>query len=110
MKLPSRSEELMLLAVWRLQENAYAVTIREQVNRVTGKTWSFGTIFVTLDRLSKKGYLTSELGEPTPERGGRSKRFYRLTQAGRIALLDIRRLEQSMWEGISELALQGGSP
>lgn len=108
MKLPSRSEELMLLAVWRLQENAYAVTIREQINRVTGKTWSFGTVFVTLDRLSKKGYLTSLLGEPTPERGGRSKRFYQLTKAGRLALLDIRRLEQSMWEGISELALQGG--
>lgn len=109
MKLPSRSEELMLLAVWRLQDNAYAVTIREQVGHVTGRTWSFGTIFVTLDRLCKKGYLTSELGDPTPERGGRSKRFYRLTRTGRQALVDIRRLEATMWEGVSELALLGGS-
>ena len=76
MKLLSRPEELFLLAIWRLQDNAYAVTIREQVNSITGKTWSFGATFVTLDRLVKKRYLSSHLSEPTQKRGGRSKRMY----------------------------------
>jgi len=107
MKLTSRNDELMLLAVWRLQSDAYAVSIREEVQRMTGKQWSFGSVFVTLDRLTRKGHLRSELGDPTPERGGKRKRFYKLSASGRRALIEIRRLEESIWEGVSERALQG---
>ena len=107
MKLLSRSEELLLLAVWRLQENAYAVTIREKLHAITGKTWAFGALFVSLDRLVKKGYLTSHLAEPTRQRGGRSKRMYRLTPAGVQALIEIRQIEKAMWAGITELKLRG---
>ena len=103
MKLLSRPEELMMLAVWRLQDNAYAVTIREQLKDVTGETWAFGAIFVTLDRLVKKGYLKSFLSDPTPERGGRSKRIYEFTNEGIDAMKEIRELEKSMWDGIKGL-------
>jgi PadR family transcriptional regulator PadR len=105
MKLLSRPEELFLLAIWKLQENAYAVTIRDQVNEITGKTWSFGATFVTLDRLVQKRYLTSYLSEPTQKRGGRSKRMYQLTREGIRALLDIKKLQESMWDDIPRLSL-----
>jgi DNA-binding PadR family transcriptional regulator len=105
MKLLSRPEELFLLAIWRLQENAYAVTIRDQVNKITGKTWSFGATFVTLDRLVQKRYLTSYLSEPTQKRGGRSKRMYQLTREGVRALLDIKKLQESMWDDIPRLSM-----
>ncbi|MBN1270656.1 MAG: helix-turn-helix transcriptional regulator [Candidatus Aminicenantes bacterium] len=105
MKLLSRPEELFLLAIWKLQDNAYAVTIRDQVNRITGKTWSFGATFVTLDRLVQKRYLTSYLSAPTQKRGGRSKRMYQLTREGVKALLDIKKLQESMWNDIPRLSL-----
>ncbi len=105
MKLLSRPEELFLLAIWKLQDNAYAVTIRDQVNKITGKTWSFGATFVTLERLVQKRYLTSYLSEPTQKRGGRSKRMYQLTRVGIKALLDIKKLQESMWNDIPRLSI-----
>ena len=99
MKLLSRPEELFLLAIWKLQDNAYTVTIRDQVNKITGKTWSFGATFVTLERLVKKRYLTSFLSAPTQKRGGRSKRMYKLTR------LDINKLQENMWKDIPRLSL-----
>lgn len=106
MKLLSRPEEIFLLAIWKLQEEAYAVTIREQVKKLTGKTWSFGAVFITLDRLSKKRYLESTLSEPIKKRGGRSKRIYHLTDDGKKALIDIRNLQQYMWMDIPELSVK----
>ena len=108
MKLLTRSEEMILLAVWRLQDNAYGVTVRDQLKDVTGKTWSFGALFVSLDRLTKKGFVHSYFSDPIPQRGGRRRRMYRLSKAGRRALLDIRLVEKALWEGISEGALGYG--
>lgn len=105
MKLLSRTEEFLLLAVWRLQDQAYAVPIRDHLRKVTGKSWSFGALFVSLERLTKKGYLSSYLAESTPTRGGRSKRIYQLTPAGKQALIEIKQLEQAMWAGLAELGL-----
>jgi PadR family transcriptional regulator PadR len=105
MKLLSRPEELFLLAIWKLQDSAYAVTIRDQVNKLTGKTWSFGATFVTLNRLVQKRYLSSYLSEPMQKRGGRSKRMYQLTREGIRALLDIKKLQESMWDDIPRLSL-----
>jgi DNA-binding PadR family transcriptional regulator len=75
------------------------------VNKITGKTWSFGATFVTLERLVQKRYLTSSLSEPTQKRGGRSKRMYQLTRVGIKALLDIKKLQESMWDDIPRLSL-----
>jgi PadR family transcriptional regulator PadR len=104
MKFISRSEEMILLAVWRLGANAYGVTIRNELKEMSGKTWAFGALFVMLERLSKKGLLDSYLTEPTRERGGRSKRIYKLTPEAIDALKEVRKLQESIWEGMPELS------
>ncbi|MCP4727078.1 MAG: PadR family transcriptional regulator [bacterium] len=104
MKLLSRSEEIILLAVWRLRENAYGVTIREQVSKATGHDWPFGAIYVPLDKLTKKRYVRKTMGEPTSERGGRRKCLYELTSDGRNALKSIRQVQDDLWDGIPDYA------
>lgn len=107
MKLLTRAEELILLAAWRLGANAYCVPIRAQISEITGESWSLGSIYMPLDRLVKKGYLKSYLSESTPERGGRHKRIYKLTQEGLRALEKARSLEARMWKGIPDLFEEG---
>jgi PadR family transcriptional regulator PadR len=98
MKLLSRTEEFILLAVLFLKENAYAVRIRKQLKKVTGKTWSYGALFTSLEQMVRKGYLESYLTEPLSKRGGRRKRIYQITDTGKDALYEINRLEKIMWE------------
>ena len=97
MKILSRAEELILLAVLHLRENAYGVSIRRYINEMTREDWSIGAVYVPLDRLSKWDFLKTLQGDPTPERGGRSKRYYELTQAGLEALNHTRRVQDEMW-------------
>ena len=101
MGLLSRSEEMVLITVWKLQENAYGVTIANILTKTSGKKWVLGAIYVPLERLEKKGYLTSYFGNSTSKRGGRSKRLYKLSKVGLKALIDTKNLEQSLWKGIS---------
>ena len=108
MKLLTRSEEMLLLAVWRLQDDAYGVTIRNQLASVTGKSQSFGALFVSLDRLIRKGHLASFMSDPQAKRGGRRRKMYELTETGRSALIQIRRVERQLWHGISEAVLEVG--
>jgi len=103
-KFISRSEEFLLLAVWRLRENAYGVTIRNQINEATGKTWAYGALFVMLCRLEKKGYLTSHFADPSSKRGGKSKRIFKLSSIGVKALKEIREVHRSVWSGIGEFS------
>jgi PadR family transcriptional regulator PadR len=98
MKLLSRTEELLLNCILRLEENAYTFMIREKLKEITGKTWAFGAIFISLDRLERKGYVKSYLGDETPERGGRRKRFYSVSKQGLKALAQIRKIDRTMWE------------
>ncbi len=72
----------------------------------TGKFWSFGAVYMPLDRLVKRGLLQSYLDDPTPERGGRSKRIYKHTQDGLHALLEIKKVNDTMWAGIPEIKLE----
>lgn len=81
-------EEIVLLAVLRLGENAYGAKIRQTVAEALNKDTSIGAIYATLDRLERKGYLKSWQGEATPERGGRAKRYFRVEGAGVQALND----------------------
>ncbi|HEY7450655.1 MAG TPA: helix-turn-helix transcriptional regulator, partial [Vicinamibacterales bacterium] len=67
-----------MLALVRLNDHAYGVSVRQEIEKRTGRDVSIGAIYATLDRLEAKGYVTSRLGDPTPERGGRSKRFFRV--------------------------------
>lgn len=103
-KFISRSEEFLMLAVWRLKEKAYGVAIREQIKEATGKTWAYGALFVMLCRLEKKGYLKSHFTDPSPRRGGKSKRIFRLTPQGVNALKEVRKAQESVWSRIGELS------
>lgn len=103
MKLLSRTEEFILLAALFLKDDAYSVLIRKRLKEVTGKAWSYGALFISLEQLVKKGYLTSSLSTPLPERGGRSKRIYAVTQAGQKALEEIKLMECKMWEAVPHL-------
>ncbi len=102
MKHITITEEIVMLAIWRLKDNAYGVTIKEQVSDVTGKLWSIGALYVTLDQLVKKGYIKKYPGTPTPERGGRTKMFYLVTSQGKVALQRAKDLQKSLWKGIPE--------
>ena len=86
-----------MLAVWRLRDNAYGVTIRAFVSESTGYPWSIGAVYAPLYRLEKKGLVVSNPGEPTPLRGGRSKIYYELTPEGKRALLKIKRVHDVLW-------------
>lgn len=79
-------EQLVLLATIRLGEDAYAVSIRDEIEARTGIALGRSSVYVTLDRLERKGYLSSKFGAPTPERGGKAKRCFGITAAGRRAL------------------------
>lgn len=103
MKILSRAEELVLLAVLHLREDAYGVSIRRYINEMTREDWSIGAVYVPLDRLSKWDFLKTLQGDPTPERGGRSKRYYELTKNGLEALNHTRRVQDEMWARAKEL-------
>ena len=108
MKLLSRSEEFVLLSIWQLQEKAYSLPIREHLSKKTGYEWSLGSIYTPLERLTRKGLISSYLTEATAERGGRHKRVYELTPSGRQALIHIHTIEQAMWAGIKGLVHGNG--
>jgi PadR family transcriptional regulator len=102
MKLLSRAEETLLLTIWRLQDDAYGVPIRDSIGETTGKLWSFGALYISLDRLEKKGFLESYFSEPTKTRGGRRKRIYRLKPSAFEALSQIRKIEKAIWSDIPD--------
>jgi DNA-binding PadR family transcriptional regulator len=106
MKLLSRIEEIILLSIWRLGDEAYGMAIREEVIKATGKKWLLGAIYGPLGRLHKNGYVLTYKGDPTPERGGRSKVYYRLSREGIKALREIQHINAVIWEGIEELELE----
>jgi len=89
-------EELVLLAISSLAENAYGVTIRRLLEEVTERTVSIGSVYVALDRLEQKGLVISWTGEPTSERGGRAKRFFQLDGAGREVLDELSEIRQKL--------------
>ncbi|MFC1543651.1 PadR family transcriptional regulator [Gemmatimonadota bacterium] len=97
---PGEFELLVLLAVLRLRGEAYGVTLREELERETSRTFSLGAVYKTLGRLEGKGYLRTRMAPPTGERGGRRKRLYQLAPAGlaavRRSLSDLRRLTDGL--------------
>lgn len=105
MKLLSRIEEIILLSIWRLGEEAYGMTVREEVIKATGKKWLLGAIYGPLGRLHNNGYVATIKGDPTPERGGRSKVYYRLTGKGISALREIQQVNSVIWDGVEELEI-----
>ncbi len=97
-------EHLLLLAVLRLGDGAYGVTMRREIEEQTGRPVSLGAIYPTMDRLEKKGLVSSSMSEPTKERGGRSRRYFEIEPAGLEALTTARDVFQAMWDGIETRA------
>jgi PadR family transcriptional regulator len=93
-------ESVLLLAILRLGDDAYGVTIRRELRERAHKDVAVGAIYTGLDRLERKGFVESWLGEPTAERGGRAKRFYRVTAAGLRAWRDTQGAVARLLDGL----------
>ena len=93
-------EQIVLLALVRLRNNAYGVTIRREIAERAGRDVSIGAIYTTLERMERKGLVTSLRGDPTPERGGRGKRSSAIAAPGVEALNRSRDVIDRMWDGL----------
>jgi len=99
----TRNEELILLSIWKLKDNAYGVTIRNSIKTITGKTLNFGSLYNTLYRLAQRGFVKSGESEPLSHQGGRRKILYTVTKRGKEALLDAQKIQNLAWEKVPDL-------
>lgn len=95
-------EQSVLLAIAHLKTDAYGVAIRREIERRTKRSVAVGALYTALDRLERKGHVSSSMSDPTPERGGRSKRYFRLRAGGVAALKRSRETLARMWAGLEE--------
>jgi len=109
MKKLTINEEIFLISIWHLQEEAYGVRIRKKIWELTGDNIAFGTLYNTLDHLARKGYVGTRKGAPTATRGGHNKVYYSLTPEGETALHRARSLQKRLWRGIPEYTFEEGS-
>ena len=100
-------ELLVLLALMRLGDEAYGVPISDAIEESSGREVAIGSVYLTLDRLESKGLVSSRLGEPTAERGGRAKTYFHITAKGLREVRQARRTLMQLWHGVPQL--QGGA-
>src|SRR5436190_18563886 len=93
-------EQLVLFGVMRLEDGAYGAAIRQEIHARSGRDVSINAVYTTLDRLDSKGFLKSWVGDPTPQRGGRRRKFYSLRPSGMVALRQAYRVFNAMAEGL----------
>lgn len=96
-------ELTVMLVLIRLAENAYGLPIAHEIELKSGREVSLGSIYATLDRLEAKGLVCSKLGEPTPERGGRAKKYFSVTAQGVREVRETQRLLKQLWQGLRKL-------
>lgn len=94
-------EQLVLLAILRRGDDAYGMEIVDEIARRTGREVSYGAVYTTLDRLERKEFVAFRMGDPSPTRGGRARKYFRVQPEGRRALLASRAALGTMWEGVS---------
>ncbi len=100
-------ELLVLLALMRVGDDAYGVPISEAIEESSGREVAIGSVYITLERLERKGFVASRLGEPTAERGGRAKTYFRVTANGLRAVRQAQRTLVKLWNGVPQL--RGGT-
>src|SRR4029079_1691330 len=100
-------ELLVLLALMRLGDDAYGVPISDTIEESSGREVAIGSVYITLDRLEQKGLVSSRLGEPTAERGGRAKTYFHITAKGLREVRQARRTLMNLWQGVPQL--EGGT-
>jgi DNA-binding PadR family transcriptional regulator len=93
-------EQTVLLAILRLSDNAYGVTIRREIMECARREPAPGALYTTLDRMEGKGLVRSRIGDPSPQRGGRAKRYFVVTTKGRAAIVNAQRLFRRLLEGL----------
>lgn len=103
MELLTKLEELVLIAVLKLKDEAYGISIYHFMAGITGKDTTVSSVYFPLERMVRKGFLQSRKGAPTPKRGGMSKKYYRITKSGIRALQDNRSLSDIAWQGVPEI-------
>jgi PadR family transcriptional regulator PadR len=103
MKFLTRQEELVLLSVFQMRDKAYLISIQEHLNRSTGKKWSVSSVYIPLNRLEKREYLKTTIGEVTEKRGGKAIKYYRVTRIGLEALAELETINETMWRGVKGL-------
>ena len=108
MQMLTIQEEIVMTTIWRLGNDAYGVSIRKKAAELTNKAMMYGTLYNLLSQLVRKGFVTKFKGEPTSERGGRSKMYYALTPAGLSALRQSRKIHRSIWDGLPDLVTERG--
>jgi len=104
----TKNEEIILLSIIRIQGNAYGVSIKQQIQALTGDDWNYGLLYCTLDQLVKKGLLVKREGKPIQERGGRRKMSYSISASGNRALKQAYELKETLWDGITLSAAKKG--
>lgn len=100
-------EELVLLTVAALTEEAYSVAICDELTNQTGRSAKLGVVHAVLNRLEEKGLVKSQLGEATKARGGKRKRFYQVTNTGKSALIKTKEVRDELWSRIPHFTLKG---
>jgi PadR family transcriptional regulator PadR len=108
MNFLTRIEEILLLSIWKLEDNAYGISIREQVEKDTGVSWLSGAIYAPLNRLKKNGYIAARAAKGAGECGGRPRIYYTLTPRGREELCAIQAMTRDLWAGVSLLRDEAG--
>jgi DNA-binding PadR family transcriptional regulator len=96
-------EQIVLIAVLRLGENAYAIPIRDEIEQRTGRSVARGALYTALERLETKGCLRSSMSDPLPERGGRARRYFTVTSTGLAAVRASRQSLLRLWQGLEGL-------
>lgn len=100
-------EELVLLTIAMLIDEAYSVAVCDELERATGRSAKLGVVHAVLNRLEEKGMVESQLGEATKTRGGKRKRFYQVTNTGKAALIKTKEVRDELWNRIPHLTLKG---
>ena len=103
MDMLSRIEEILLLAIWKLGDNAYGITIREQVEKDTGVKWMSGAIYAPLNRLRKNGYVKTIQAKQPANKGGRPRIYYQFTSLGKKKLVTVQEVSRTIWMGVPDL-------
>jgi PadR family transcriptional regulator PadR len=100
----TKNEEMILLCIWKLKDNAYGVTIKDLFKKISGKVLNYGSLYNTLYLLVRKEYVTSYESKPLSVKGGRRKILYSLTSTGEKALQEVQKIQKLAWGDVPDLA------
>ena len=106
MDVLTKHEELILISIWKLKDNAYGVTLKKDFIETTGKSINYGSLCKTLYKLVQKGFIESKESTPVSQQGGRRKVMYNLTEEGKKALKQAYEIQKSAWQSISDFFIE----